>query len=495
MRDFRAVLRPVGVVLVGFGASIGLCGLFGAAFEGAYLRPGLGGAGGLFFASALTLGLGLFGVAFGRRHARLKLTRREAILSVGLVWTMTGFCGSLPFVFGAEMSLVDAVFESVSGLTTTGATVIVDLEGLSRPILLWRSFLQWLGGMGIVVLFVAIFPNMGVSAKQMFKGEVPGAVSEGLRPRIAETAGALWRIYLLLTSLEVLLLCLLGVSLFDAVCHALTTMSTGGFSTHSESIGHFDASVQYAIALFMLIGTVNYNLYYLALRQRTLRHFARSLEFRVFASGVLIFTLALFVVVISAGDRSLETSFRHAFFMVATTVSSTGFATDDYAQYPAFGLACVILLMIVGGCSGSTAGGFKIERTIILAKQAGAQISKTYRPTVVRLIRLGKQVIDPEVVADVSAFGVLFVSSLVLGLFLVPAFEGNTVPLPAAFGALLSCLSNMGPAPFHELAGMEDNFAGYSKLSKLFFSFVMILGRLEFFTLTALFMPGFWRRQ
>jgi len=393
-------------------------------------------------------------------------------------------------MLGAGMPAADAFFESVSGLTTTGATVIVDIEGrLSRPLLLWRSLIQWLGGMGIVVLFVAVFPNLGAGGKHLFRGEVPGTTAEGLRPRIAETSFTLWKLYGAFTIIEIALLKVLGLDLFDAVCHAFTTMSTGGFSTLDSSVGGFDsAAVEYVIACFMLIGSVNYGLYYGLLRSGSWKTLVRNIEFRSYVGIVVVAVVVLTVLNLSVHDELL-TSFRYSFFMVATTISSTGYGTDDYSAYSSTALSIVILLMFVGGCSGSTAGGIKIERAVLMGKQAIAQIQKSFRPATVQLVRMGKVAINNQVLADVGSFFLIYMGCIGFGLLFVTLVEG--VPAPTAFGTMLTCLSNMGPAPFH--VG-PDNFSTYSAGSKLFFSMAMLLGRLEFFTLFALILPGFWRR-
>ncbi len=491
-RDFRGVIRPVGAVVLGIGVMIALCagvGMLWDRFAPDMTRP-QGGAAELALSAIIVsaLGFGLF--AFGGRFVSERISRREALLAVSLIWVAAGVCGAVPFMFGAKMSIADAFFESVSGLTTTGATVVTDIEGrLSRPLLLWRSLIQWLGGMGIVVLFVAVFPNLGAGGKHMFRGEVPGTTAEGLRPRIAETSFALWRLYATFTIIEVALLKLLGLDLFDAVCHALTTMSTGGFSTLDSSVGGFESpAVEYVIALFMLIGSVNYGLYYGLLRTRNWRTLLRNIEFRFFVGIVVVSVLLLTLLNLSVHDEIL-TSFRYSFFMVATTISSTGYGTDDYSVYGSTALTIVILLMFVGGCSGSTAGGIKVERAVLMGKQAIAQIQKSFRPASVQLVRMGKAAVSTQVLADVASFFLVYMGCLGFGLIFVTAVEG--VPVPTAFGAMLTCLSNMGPAPFH--AG-PDNFASYTAGSKVFFALAMLLGRLEFFTLFALILPGFWRR-
>ena len=491
-RDFRGVIRPVGVVVLGIGIVIALCGLVAGAWEEVAPDPTRpqGGARELAFSAAIVVVVGIALFTYGRRFVSERISRREALLAVSLIWIAAGVCGAVPFVLGASMSPVDSFFESVSGLTTTGATVVTDIETrLSRPLLLWRSLIQWLGGMGIVVLFVAVFPNLGAGGKHLFRGEVPGTTAEGLRPRIAETSFALWKLYAALTVLEIVLLKLLGLDLFDSVCHAFTTMSTGGFSTLDGSIGGFNRpAVEYVIGAFMLIGSVNYALYYGLIRTGHWRGIVRNIEFRAYVVIVFFAVLLLTVLNLDVHDELL-TSFRYSFFMVATTISSTGYGTDDYSVYSSTALAIVLLMMFVGGCSGSTAGGIKIERAVLMGKQAVAQVRKSFRPAAVELVRMGKASISTQVLADVASFFLIYMGCIAFGILFVTLVEG--VPVPTAFGAMLTCLSNMGPAPFHQ---GPDNFAAYSAGSKLFFALAMLLGRLEFFTLFALFLPGFWRR-
>ena len=494
LREYRSVFKPVGAVVMGLGVGIGVCALVGFAFNVVDPQPFNGPKGGelpLALAAAVTMLSGALMFAYGRRFQSTSFTRREAVLSVALIWVAAGVFGALPFMFAVDMSFADAFFESVSGLTTTGATVIGNIErDLSRPMLLWRSLIQWFGGMGIVVLFVAVFPNIGAGGKHMFGEEVPGTTSEGLRPRIAETSRVLWQLYFVFTAIEVLALYLLDVSLFESICHALTTMSTGGFSTRDASVAAFDsAAIELVIAFFMLIASVNYGLYYAFLRTRSIRAFMRSVELKAYLVIVFLATSILTFGLFEVHGRDLFQSFRYAIFMVATLISSTGYGTDDYMAYPQPLLFVVFLLMFVGGCAGSTAGGIKIERIVLMVKVVGGEMRRSFRPSLVHVVRMGKQVVPPAALTDVLVFFVVFMISLALGVGLVTAIDGR--PLETAFGAVLSCLSNMGPAPFY--VGV-DNFASYSSPMKLIFAVLMLLGRLEFFALLALLVGGFWKR-
>ena len=499
-RDFRGVVRPVSVVIMGVAVAMGLCAVIGALWDalapdssrplgpmGPFdMRPGAS----IALSSAIVLGLGAALYMYGRRHVTERITRREALLSVSLIWVAAGLGGAVPFMLTVGMSPPDAIFESISGLTTTGATVITEIEAtIPRPLLLWRSLIQWLGGMGIVVLFVAVFPNLGAGGKHLFRGEVPGASPEGLRPRIAETSFALWRLYAALTFVQIVLLKALGVNLFDAVNHSFTTMSTGGFSTYDASIAAFESpAIEYVIAIFMLIASVNYALYYAVQRTNNWKVFVRNIEFKAYVTVVLL-SVAVMTLVNVELHGGFADSLRNSVFMVATTISSTGYGTHGYSSYEPVALTVMILLMFIGGCSGSTAGGLKIERGVLMNKLTLAQIRRNYRPATIQLVRMGRTAVSSQVLADVAAFFMIYLGTLAAGMLFVSLVENASVP--TAFGAMVTCLSNMGPAPFHEVA---DNFAGYGGLSKLFFSFAMLLGRLEFFTLLTLLLPGFWRR-
>ncbi len=489
---YRAVARPTGIVVLGLGAAIAVCSVIGVVLDVVHPEASgrTGGSGALAVAAAVTLALGAAVFAYGRNHVSKSVSRREATLAVATIWVAAGICGGIPFVIGADMSPADAFFEAVSGLTTTGATVVSDIEGtLSRPLLLWRSLIQWLGGMGIVVLFVAVFPNVGIGGKHMFRGEVPGVSAEGLTPRIAETSFTLWKLYAAITGLEILALSLLGMDPFEAVCHAFTTMSTGGFSTRDASIAAFDsAAIEMTVAVFMYVGTVNYGLYFGLLKTGSVRVLLDNPELRAFVLLVVVSVVATTFSILPLHDYDVTEAFRYAFFQIGTFISSTGYVTDDYMAYPAPIIAWLLVIMFIGGCAGSTAGGIKVERIVILAKQAGAQISRFFRPNVVRVVRMGRRAVSNEIAADVAAFFIVYLAATAAGVIAFAVLED--VPVPTALGATLTCISNMGPAPYHLDA---DNFAAYGPLAKTLGSFLMLLGRLELFTLLSLFVPDFWK--
>ena len=490
-REFRGVLRPVGAVVTGIAVAQAACAVIGGGVErwtvGAW---SLGHVLSLLAGAVVTGAVGVACFVYGGRFSSESLTRREAILAVVLIWIFAGLAGGVPFYF-ADLSPVDAFFETISGFTTTGATVIDDIETrLSIPLLLWRSAIQWLGGMGIVVLFVAVFPSVGAGAKHMFKGEVPGTSAEGLKPRIAETSFMLWKIYAGFTAIEAGLLVALGMTPFDAICHAFTTMSTGGFSTSDASVAGWNSySIDVVVATFMIAGSFNYALFYALLRGRAWRAVFRNTELRAFLALVAFFTVALTLGILHLHDHDLAQAFRYAYFQVGTFTSSTGYVTDDYMAYPRPVLMLIVIMMFIGGCSGSTAGGIKVERIVLMAKLSWAEFRESFRPAVVQVVRMGRTAVPRDILQDVAVFVGVFMACLGFGVLFVAT--ADDVSLPTAFGAVLSCLSNMGPAPYY-VDG--DNFANYSDPTKLFLVLAMLLGRLEFFTLFALLVPDFWRR-
>ncbi len=496
----RRVSRPVGFSLYGLAAAIALCALAGSLFQATgFVRPGIdeGSVLNLFLSAAITATAGFVLHRVGAPVDIAELTRRDAFVLTAAIWLVASTFGALPYVLDAGMSPVDALFEATSGFTTTGATVVDHIETtLSRPVLLWRSLTQWMGGMGIVVLFVAFFPRVGAGGKKMFKAEVPGPTAGALAPRIAETATWLYGMYVALTVLEVVLLAALGMPWFEAICHAFTTVSTGGFSTRDASVGAFgNPTIEVVIALFMLAAGVNFGLYYGVVRSQRLSLFLRSSEFRSYAG--LVIAVAAFLTVTNRflpsetglPERGWLESARYALFTTATFVTSTGYGIEDYMQFAPPALAMVFLLMLVGGCAGSTAGGMKISRVMLIIETLGTQIRRSVRPNVVQVVRMEGRPVDEPLLLEVAAFLCLYVASLGAVTWVTTLIDG--VPLGTAFGATLTCISNMGPAPFH---GGTDTFAVYSDLAKLVFSYAMVLGRLEFMTLLALVLPAVWEK-
>ncbi len=414
--------------------------------------------------------------------------RKDALGAVALTWLMVGLLGAVPFmVEGSIPSLASATFESVSGFTTTGATVVADVGSLSRPSNLWRCLSHWVGGMGIVVLFVAVFPQLGVGAKHLFKTEVPGPITEGLRPRITQTALALWWIYSGLTMILALILMGLGMDWFDATCHAFSTLGTGGFSTQRASIGAYDsAAIDWVITAFMLIGGLNFGLFYGALRGR-LRELTDNYELRFFLGVNVVVTLVVLLVTLGRHSTLTET-LRHAAFQTAAVTTTTGFMTDDLDSYPDVARYILFLCMFMGGCAGSTAGGLKASRVLALLKLVQRELRAVAQPSAVVRIRLGGGAVPSKVLEGITIY---FASYLVLFAFASLIMVGVGLDLISAMSSVVACLSSIGPGLAQ--VGPTQNFEFVPALGKWVLIFCMIAGRLEVLPLLALFTREAYR--
>ncbi len=428
-------------------------------------------------------------LAYFGRGASEELHRKDAIGTVALTWVLLGLFGGLPFVFEGSISHpASAIFEAVSGFTTTGATVVADVDGLSRATNLWRCLSHWIGGMGIVVLFVAVFPTLGVGAKHLFKSEVSGPITAGLRPKIKQTALALWWIYGGLTVLCFALLWLAGMSPYDAACHAFSTLGTGGFSTRTASIGAFNsATIDWIIALFMLIAGLNFGLFYAAARGRP-NLLWKNYEVRFY---LLINAVVAFVVFLSISDRHVDalTSMRHAVFQTLAVTTTTGFMTEDFDTYPNIARYLLFLAMFMGGCAGSTAGGIKVSRVFALLKLFARELRAVVQPAAIIPVRLGRTAVPEPVLRGilvfVAAYLMLYAAAsavmVLLGLDIVTAMS-----------ATIACLSSIGPGLGD--VGPSQNYEFIPPIGKLVLSLCMIAGRLEIFVLFAVLSPEAWRR-
>lgn len=418
------------------------------------------------------------------------LSVREGYAVVAFAWVIIGLAGARPFLLtGVVESPVAAVFESISGFTTTGATVFGDIEALPHGILLWRSFTQWLGGMGIIVLGIAILPYLGVGGMQLFRAEVPGPTPERLQPRIAQTAKLLWYVYAGMTAAQVTLYLIGGLSLFDAVTHAFSTMSTGGFSPKSASIAAFDSAfVQYVTIGFMFLAGVNFALHYRAVSSRG-RIYMRDAEFRFYATVLLGAAVLVAGVVLAAGagEGGGERVVRDALFQVVSIGTTTGFVTRDYELWPLGAQLVLLGLMFVGGMSGSTGGGVKTVRIHVLMRHVVAELKKSVHPRAVVATRVGPKVVGESVLLNVLAFLLLFVILYGAGV-LVLALLGND--LPTAVGASAAAIGNIGPGLGE--VGAVDNYGWMGGGSHLVLMFLMVVGRLEIFTILLLFHPDLW---
>ncbi len=442
-----------------------------------------------FWAVLITAGIGLVMRFHGKVDGKVGI--REGFAAVGGAWVLASLFGALPYVISGDIpSYIDAVFETTSGLTTTGASVLTDLESFPRSILLWRSLTHWLGGMGIIVLFIVLLPNIGIGAVHLFNAEVPGPISEKVLPKIKDTAIVLWTIYAGFTLVEVLLLCFAGMSLFDAVNHAFATMATGGFSTRTASVAAFESvAIELIIVLFMFIAGMNFNIFIHAWRQRTLNVF-KDTEFKYY----LIFVALAFVfvsgnLVIQQGTDLLS-AMRQAIFQVVSIMTTTGFATADFDQWPGLAKMILFFLMFIGGSAGSTAGGIKVARIIVLMKMGWAQLKQVIHPRLVVNIVVQDKVMDSYVLSTVGRFFFLFIFIFIIASLLL---AGTGLQPFDAMSASIATLGNVGPG--FGVIGPMVNYAPISPFGKIVLTLCMLLGRLELFTLLVFLQPEFWKSR
>ncbi len=424
-------------------------------------------------------------------RVRQDLRTRDGFLITVLFWAVLGLFGAFPLALAdnPHLSVVDAVFESLSALTTTGATVITGIDYLPQSILFYRQQLQWLGGMGIIVLAVAILPMLGIGGMQLYRAETPGPVKDSkLTPRITETAKALWYIYLSLTIACAVGYKLAGMSWFDAVSHSFSTVAIGGFSTHDASIGYFNSPLIEAICIFfMAISAVNFGLHFFAWRQRTLSHYLQDPEFRFYLIGLAVITLIALVALTSTATYAPLEAFRKATFMVVSIATTTGFATADFAHWPAMLPFLLFVAAFAGGCAGSTGGGMKVIRVLLILKQGYREIQRLVHPNAVIPVKLGDKAISDRVLEAVWGFFSVYLIVFVVMLIILLATGLDQVTAWSAVGATLN---NLGPG----LGQVAAHYGDLNDTAKWVLCFAMLLGRLEVFTLLVLFTPTFWRR-
>ncbi|WPL14449.1 MULTISPECIES: TrkH family potassium uptake protein [Thiorhodovibrio] len=442
-----------------------------------YLQPMFG---------SFVLGLALYLAGLKRDSG---LTTRDGFLIVTLFWVLVSVLGAWPFMAALVLGPVDALFESASGFTTTGATVIVDLDQLPRSLLFYRQQIQWLGGMGVVVLGLAVIPILGIGGMQLYRAEAPGPLKdEKLTPRLAKTARSLWLLYLVLTLSCALCYWLAGMDGFDAIAHSLSTVSTGGFSTHDDSLGYFDSeAIEIVAVLFMLLAAINFGVHFLVWMRRDPRLYLHDPEARAFlifvAGTVLLVGLMLWADDHSAG---LHLSLRGAAFEVVSLVTSTGYGIVDYSAWPDFLPILLIVISFVGGCGGSTAGGIKVVRVVLLMKQGLQELKRLIHPHAILKVRLGHRVVEAGVIQAVWGYFALYI--VVFTIMSLLMIHAGLDPI-SAFAAVATSLNNLGPG----LGEVALNFASVSDSGKSLAVIAMILGRLEIFTILVMLSPEFWR--
>lgn len=431
---------------------------------------------------------GLLYFCFRKEHRNPQ--RKDGFAIVVLCWISAAAFGSLPYLFGGVFTgAADAFFETMSGFTTTGASVMQDIESVDKSILFWRSQTHWLGGMGIIVLFVAILPFLGTSGRQMFHSEAPGPMKDSLKPRIIETARVLWFIYLGFTVLETVLLMTAGLSLFEALCHTFGTLATGGFSTRNASIASFQSPyVEWIITVFMLAAGANFALYYHMLGRRMEKVY-KDTEVRTYLKIFIFGTLFVFLVLMFTQNSGITETIRVSAFQCASILTTTGYCTADFNQWHASVKIVLVIFMFIGGSGGSTGGGMKVVRVLLLYKVMKKELIRIVHPSAVEVVKLGDMQVEDGVVRNVVGFFVLAIFIFLTGTIFI-AMSGADMVTSAS--AVAATMWNIGPGL--EKVGAVENYAFFSTGAKFFLSLLMLVGRLELFTVIVLFTPIFWRK-
>jgi len=451
-----------------------------------------------FLVSALVcIGVG-FPVWLFTRYSRT-LTNRDGFAIVTFSWIITAIAGALPFYLsGAIPNITDAFFESMSGVTTTGATIIGNsttlphlengIESLPHGILFWRSFLQWIGGMGIVVFYIAILPLLGVGGVQLFKAEALGPVADKITPRVRETAKILWMVYLGFTAVQILLLRINGMPWFDSICHSFTTMATGGYSTKNASIGYYDSmAIQYIIIFFMFLAGINFTLHFHAIMGNVKSYF-RDKEFLTYFGIIIVVGFLIFSSISAGGNEWTEKHFRDSLFQTVAILTGTGYCTADYELWAYFAQFMLLFMMFVGGMGGSTTGGMKIVRIMLLFKYAAKETRRMLHLKAIIPIRIGSRYIPEDVIRNTLGFFLFYISFFIVTTMVLTTMN---IDLESAIGASASAIGNIGPSL--GAFGPTDNYALLPTYGKWLLSFCMLLGRLEIFTVMVLFSRTFWK--
>lgn len=424
-----------------------------------------------------------------RKYNNKHLGKREGYIIVTFSWIVISIFGALPFVMhGAIPKYSNAFFETISGFTTTGATILTDIEVMPKGLLFWRSLTHWIGGMGIIVLTIAILPVLGIGGMQLYAAEMPGPTKDKIHPRIKETAKRLWGIYVILTFSETILLMFGGMNLFDALCHAFGTMATGGFSTKNTSIAGFSPYIQYVITIFMILAGTNFTLHYLALKRKYTKIFSNE-EYRYYLFLIAVVTIVISVFLIIHDYYGIENSFRSAFFQVVSIITTTGYITSDYLLWPGYLWFLIFLLMFTGGCAGSTGGGIKVIRQLLLIKNSSLELRRLIHPMAVIPVRLNKKPISSNIIFNILAFFLIYMIIFAFGSLVMSSMG---LDYETAIGSVAATLGNIGPAIGG--VGPVENYADVPLMGKWFLSFLMLLGRLELFTVLILFSRAFWKR-
>ena len=482
----RMVFRTMGALLL-------IEAVFMALALGVSLWYGEADSGVFLLSTIITLLAGMIGLLVGR-HAESRMGEREGYVIVAMVWVVFSAFGLMPYYLSGQVpSLTDAWFESMSGFTTTGATIIPDLKVITHGLLFWRSLTQWIGGMGIIVLSIAILPIFGLNGMQLYAAEVTGLTYEKLSPRIADTAKMMWSIYLLLTITEVLALWLCGMNVFDAVCHSFSTIATGGFSTHNNSLEYYDsAAIHYTVTLFMFISGINFVLLIYLLRGKA-RNLLQDEEVRWYSVAVALFavalTLGLYIARPGWSGVEMERAFRDSLFTVISSMTSTGYTISDYMYWPVVAWVVIFFLMLTGACAGSTAGGIKWVRLAIIMKNGVAEFQRRIHPNAIIPVKLNEKAVPQQTINNIMAFLIFYVFIIVVTVVI---FCATGVNFDESIGAAVSAIGNVGISIGQ--FGPAGTYAEFPIVAKWVMSFVMLIGRLEIFTILLLFTRALWKK-
>ncbi len=437
--------------------------------------------------ASITIMAGLIAWLANRKSGN-QVGKREGYIIVSFTWIFISLFGTLPYVIsGAIPSFTDAFFETMSGFTTTGATILTDIEAMPKDLLYWRSLTHWMGGMGVIVLSVAILPILGIGGMQLFMAEMSGISYDKLHPRITATAKRLWGIYVILTLMLIALLYWVEMDFFDAINHALSTMATGGFSTRNESIAAFGPAIHYIVILFMILAGTNFTLHYFAMHGQLGKMFSNE-EFRAFLLVIVSLTLIIAAGLVINKHFPLEQSLREAMFTVVSILTTSGFVTSDYLSWPGVLWMLVFITMFIGGSAGSTSGGIKVIRQFMLLKNSWLELRRAIHPNAVLPLKYNRKSVPQEVIYKVMAFFLMYILIFGIGIIVISSLGYD---FETSIGASISSLGNIGPAIGN--VGPVDNFAFFSDVAKWFLALLMLVGRLELFTVLILFSPHFWR--
>jgi trk/ktr system potassium uptake protein len=494
--NYKIIFHFLGLLLLFNGGFMLLASLISVIYKD-------GVASHILLAGLIVISIGVLSMFLTKKH-RKEMNKREGYIVVAFGWIAMTLSGTLPYMFTEAIpSFTNAFFETISGYTTTGATILNDIESLPEGILFWRSLTHWIGGMGIIVLAVAILPLLGIGGMQLFAAEAPGPSADKLHPRIADTAKRLWLIYFGYTAAETILLNVAGMSFFDAINHSMATLSTGGFSTKNASIAYWNGKpiIQYIIIVFMFLAGTNFVLSYFAFKGRV-QKVIKDEEFKLYFKFIILFTIIASLIIYFKADFTMssinhpmvwgetESAIRHGMFQVLTIITTTGFVTADFTLWTPFLMVLFFGLMFLGGSAGSTAGGVKIVRHLMMIKNGFLEFKRTLHPNAILPVRYNQKAIDGTIVFNILAFFILYMLSFIVGA-LVFSFLG--LSFESSVGVAASSLGNVGPALGN--FGPVNNFYDMPAFGKWWASFLMLIGRLELFTVLILLTPFFWRNR